>query len=216
MKIVVKNLSKSYSKGKRVIPVVTDFSYTFKKGGFYLIRGESGSGKTTLLTLLALLQDPDGGLIFFDDVLVNGLNSEQKCKIRRDKIGIVFQDFNLLAELNALDNVILTEVCEGKISLPKAKEKAEKILTLLKVQERASHYPNELSGGEQQRVGVARAIFKNPEVLICDEPISNLDDKNAEAIAEFLGAYSRDQGKLVIATSHGAGLDKYADEVINF
>ncbi len=215
MEIVIQGLYKSYLKGKRTINVINDFSYTFTSGGFYLIKGESGKGKTTLLTLIALLQNPDAGQIFFDGLVVTELNSEEKCEIRRDKIGIIFQDFNLLDGLSSLENVILSEVCERKVKLGEAKKRAERILTLLRIQDRANHYPNELSGGEQQRVGVARAIFKSPDILICDEPVSNLDDENAEAIGEFLNNYCRNEAKIVIATSHGTCLDKYADEIIS-
>jgi ABC-type lipoprotein export system ATPase subunit len=212
--ITVKELTKAYMKNKRKVGVLKKFSYSFESGKLYLIKGESGKGKTTLLTLLALLQKEDSGEIFFEDRLVSRLNNENKCKLRREEIGIIFQDYNLLEGLTALDNVILTEVCEKRINKLEVIKKAEEALELLNISHRQNHYPFELSGGEQQRVGIARAIIKNPSILICDEPVSNLDAENSNIIVNFLNNYCHNNNKLVIVAGHNDILDGYADEII--
>ena len=215
MNIIVKKLNKAYKKNNKRIVVLNDFNYSFQSGGLYLLKGESGTGKTTLLTLLALLQKEDSGEIFFGKKLVNKLSNEKKCRLRRDEIGIVFQDYNLLDGLTVTDNVILTEVCEKKVSKNEAIKKAEEIFELLNMTHRRHHYPFELSGGEQQRIGIARAIIKNPSILICDEPVSDLDDENSKRIVKFLDEYCHKNGKLVIVTSHNEYFDSCSDEIIN-
>lgn len=215
MDIRVENLCKTYIKNRKEICVIDNFSYHFRQGKMYLIKGESGSGKTTLLTLLALLQNETSGNIFFDNKKVNTLNNEKKCKIRREEIGMVYQDFNLLDRLTVLENIILLDVCERMQSKQDAILQAEKTLSMLNLSHRANHYPFELSGGEQQRVGVARAIVKNPSILICDEPVSNLDGENTKKILEFINAYYKDNNKLCIVTSHDESFDRYANEIIN-
>lgn len=214
MNITAKNLNKSYSiKGKQ-IKVIENFNYCFESGKLIVLKGESGRGKTTLLTLLGLLQKQNNGEIFFDDKLVSNLSNEEKCKIRRENIGIIYQDYNLLSGLTVLDNVILIDVCMNRISKKEAILKATNILDILGLGHRVDHHPNELSGGEQQRVGVARAIFKEPSILICDEPISNLDSENSERIVEFLDNYSHNKKKLVIVTCHNKSFDSCADDII--
>lgn len=215
MDIRVKNLGKSYKKNGRKIPVIHDFCFIFEQGKITLVKGESGKGKTTLLTLLALLQKEDTGEIYFGDRLISCLNNEEKCKIRRKNIGIVFQDFNLINGLTVLENIILADVCEGSLSRKEAENKAVDVLKLLDLEHRRNHYPFELSGGEQQRVGVGRAIFKEPDVLICDEPVSNLDSENSKRIVDFLDEYCHKNNKLVIVTSHNEYFDTCADRVIN-
>ncbi|MBM7613947.1 ATP-binding cassette domain-containing protein [Alkaliphilus hydrothermalis] len=214
MDLRVKNLCKDYIKNKRKINVIKNFNYHFKSGKIYLVKGESGKGKTTLLTLLALLQNETSGSIYFDDKQVNALNNEVKCQIRREKIGVIYQDFNLLDRLTVLENIILLDVCEKRKSKQEAISDAEKILEMLNLSHRANHYPFELSGGEQQRVGVARAVVKNPSILIGDEPVSNLDAENSKKIVDFIKHYCRDNNKLCIVTSHDESFDQYADEII--
>ena len=215
MNITIKNLSKIYKKGKKEINVIQDFSYSFKEGSIYLLKGESGKGKTTLLTLLGLLQDQTDGQIYFDNILVSGLNYKKKSELRRDHMGFIFQDYNLFNKLTVMDNVVLMQVCEKILNKKDAFKKADKALELLNLSHRKKHYPYELSGGEQQRVGIARAIVNNPQILICDEPVSNIDDKNAELIVKFIDEYCHENNKLVIVSSHDAHFDAYADDVIN-
>lgn len=214
MQIEVRNLCKTYKKKSREIEIIQDFSYVFEEGKLYLIEGPSGRGKTTLLTLLALLQDGDGGEIFYDHVKVNHISKEEQCRIRRENIGIIFQDFNLFENLSVIDNVTLVPQCMDKKRKNEVIERAEDILEQFGLKERLYHKPNELSGGEQQRVGIARALLNDPAVLICDEPVSNLDRDNTENIIRFIHEYCHNKKKIVIVTSHDKSFTEYADYVI--
>ncbi|GMQ61066.1 ATP-binding cassette domain-containing protein [Vallitalea maricola] len=213
--IKVEHLSKQFVKKKRRINVINDFNYEFQSGKLYLIKGESGKGKTTLLTLLAFLQKEDGGKIIFNDIIVSNLKQEEKCNLRRKEIGIVFQDYNLFDNLTVMDNVVIVDVLKNKVNKQEIYNKAKGIIKLLGLEDRINHYPYELSGGEQQRVGIARAILKNPSVLICDEPVSNLDKDNAVNIVEFIDGYCHNKNKIVIVASHDDYFDDCADYVIN-
>ncbi|GMQ57395.1 ABC transporter ATP-binding protein [Vallitalea sediminicola] len=213
--IKVEHLSKQFVKKKRRINVINDFNYEFQSGNLYLIKGESGKGKTTLLTLLAFLQKEDSGKISFNNIIVSDLKQEEKCNLRRKEIGIVFQDYNLFDNLTVIDNVVIADVLKNKINKEKIYNKAKDIIKLLGLEDRINHYPYELSGGEQQRVGIARAILKNPSILICDEPVSNLDKDNASNIVEFIDGYCHNKNKIVIVASHDEFFDDCADYVIN-
>lgn len=213
--IKVEHLSKQFVKKKRRINVINDFNYEFQSGNLYLIKGESGKGKTTLLTLLAFLQKEDSGKISFNDIIVSNLKQEEKCNLRRKEIGIVFQDYNLFDNLTVMDNVVIVDVLNNKINKEETYNKAKEIIKLLGLGDRINHYPYELSGGEQQRVGIARAILKNPSILICDEPVSNLDKDNAVNIVEFIDGYCHNKNKIVIVASHDEFFDDCADYVIN-
>ncbi|MCT4687252.1 ATP-binding cassette domain-containing protein [Vallitalea sp.] len=213
--IKLEHLSKQFVKNKRRINVINDFNYEFQPGKLYLIKGESGKGKTTLLTLLAFLQKEDGGKIIFNDIIVSNLKQEEKCNLRRKEIGIVFQDYNLFDNLTVMDNVIIVDVLKNKIHKEEIYNKAKDIIKLLGLEDRINHYPYELSGGEQQRVGIARAILKDPSILICDEPVSNLDKDNAVNIVEFIDGYCHNKNKIVIVASHDDYFDDCADYVIN-
>ncbi|QUH30866.1 ATP-binding cassette domain-containing protein [Vallitalea guaymasensis] len=213
--IKVEHLSKQFVKKKRRINVINDFNYEFQSGKLYLIKGESGKGKTTLLTLLAFLQKEDGGKIIFNDIIVSNLKQEEKCNLRRKEIGIVFQDYNLFDNLTVMDNVVIVDVLKNKINKEEIYNKAKDIIGILGLEDRINHYPYELSGGEQQRVGIARAILKNPSILICDEPVSNLDKDNAVNIVEFIDGYCHNKNKIVIVASHDDYFDDCADYVIN-
>ncbi|WP_438433045.1 ATP-binding cassette domain-containing protein [Gorillibacterium sp. sgz500922] len=214
MNLTVNHIGKSYRKNKKWVPALHDFSYRFESGKIYVVKGESGRGKTTLLTILALLQDPTEGELFFDERNVLALGSEEKCAIRRDQIGIVFQDCNLFSGLSVLENVLLIDRIQPGRNFPEAERKAAELLKWVGLEHRAAHFPHELSGGEQQRVGVARAIMKDPDVLICDEPVSNLDDENAEKIARMICEFGKEKQKLVIVSAHGSQFDQAADETV--
>lgn len=214
MRITAKNICKSYKKKKKRIEVLNDFNYQFDSSKLYLIKGESGKGKTTLLTLLGLLQKEDSGELYFNSTKVSALSNKDMCTLRSNTIGITFQDSNLLDGLTVLENIVLAEVCEKKMSMDEATQKAEILLESLGLSHRVHHFPFELSGGEQQRVGIARAIIKDPSILICDEPVSSLDDDNAKKIVVFLDAYAHQSDKLVIVTCHDPNFDDCADDII--
>lgn len=217
MEIVLEHISKSYYHKKNEIEIIQDFNHIFKSGNLYLIKGESGKGKTTLLTMIALLQSQDRGEIFFDDVPITHLSSNEKAKIRREKIGIIFQDYNLFNELTVLDNVMMAEMLCSKEPSKKAasiEKRAKDCIELLGLTKRMEIPTKFLSGGEQQRTSIARAIIKNPALLVCDEPVSNLDPSNTSHIVEFMDDFCHQKDGIAIISSHEQSFDAYADEVI--
>ena len=214
MRIEVKVINKTYNKNGRNLRIIQDFSYTFQEGKLYLIQGESGSGKTTLLTLISLLQDSEDGDIFYDGRKVNHISREEQCQIRRENLGIIFQDFNLFQNLSVIDNVTMVSQCVYKNKKDDIIKKADFMLQKFGLGERAYHKPNELSGGEQQRVGIVRALLNEPPILICDEPVSNLDKENTENVVRYIDEYCHEQKKIVIVTSHDNSFEECADHII--
>ena len=214
MRVEVKHLEKSYRRKKQVVSIIKDFNHTFESGKMYVIKGESGKGKTTLLTMIGLLQGSDSGEICYDGRIVSNLSNAEQCKIRRDHVGIIYQDFNLFHNLTVLDNIVLINNCMYPEKKSKNYEKATRLLEQFGLQDRIQYHPLELSGGEQQRVGLVRAIMNQPDLLLCDEPISNLDSDNRQRIVEYIDEYCHNQGKIAIVSSHDKAFDEYADEVI--
>lgn len=217
MEIVLEHISKSYFYKKNEINILNNFSYTFKSGNMYLVKGESGKGKTTLLTMVALLQDYDKGEIFFGEEAIGKLSSSEKAKMRREKIGIIFQDYNLFHELTILDNVMMAEMlCSKQLRKEAAsiEERARECIELLGLTKRINIPTKFLSGGEQQRTSIARAIIKNPALLVCDEPVSSLDPSNTKHIVDFMDDFCHKKGGIAIISSHEESFDTLADEVI--
>lgn len=218
MEIVLEHVSKSYYHKRNEIEIIKDFNYIFESGKLYLIKGESGKGKTTLLTMIALLQDQNKGEIFFDNEGITGLSSYEKARIRREKIGIIFQDYNLFNELTVLDNVMMAEILCAKNMRENAaaiRNRAKECIELLGLTKRMDIPTKFLSGGEQQRTSIARAIIKEPSVLVCDEPVSNLDADNTERIVSFLDEFCHQKGGIAIVSSHDQSFDEYADAVVS-
>lgn len=211
MKITVKHLKKEYKKKKRIVTVINDFSHEFLSGKMYLLKGSSGAGKTTLLSMLGLLDTPSDGEIYYDDLLVSKLNEEQKTKIRRDRLGYVYQEHNLFGALTIEDNIKLAYMDSV---VPNLDEKITEVLGRVNLTSRMGHYPFEISGGERQRVAVARAILKKPHILICDEPISNLDEKNAQILIDYLCEIKETENCIIFVSCHTHHFDEYADEII--
>lgn len=211
MKITVKNLKKEYKKKRRTVTAINDFSHEFFSGKMYLLKGSSGAGKTTLLGMLGLLDTPSDGEIYYDDVLVSKLNEEQKTTIRRDRLGYVYQEYNLFDALTIEDNIKLAYMDSD---VPNLDEKIKEILERVNLTSRMGHYPFEISGGERQRVAVARAILKKPHILICDEPISNLDEKNAQILIDYLCEIKEKENCIIFVSCHTQHFDEYADEII--
>lgn len=214
MKVKLEGIYKSYFHKRLEHCVLNDFSHTFESGRLYVIKGESGRGKTTLLSIIGLLQRPDRGSIYFDDRTVADLPERNRAQIRSDKVGIIFQDYNLFNELSVIDNVILAEVCTNKSSIKAAKMQAEKYLELLGLKGRENAPAKFLSGGEQQRTSIARALMKNAELLICDEPVSNLDENNTNHIVGFMDSFCHKDKKIAVISSHDKAFDDIADEII--
>lgn len=207
-------LMKSFVVKKQRLEVVKNFSHIFESGHLYIIKGSSGCGKSTLLSIISLLQGCDEGEVRINGTRVDNLQEWEKQKLLLTRIGIVFQESNLLAGLNVFDNVIVAAICE-KIDTPESiRKRAEELLKLLQIENVCESYPMQISGGERQRAGIARAILSNPDILICDEPISSLDEKNTEIIIQFLSEYCHNENKLVIVSCHSSQFDSVADEII--
>tara|TARA_S200000501_G_C20765840_1_gene718249 strand:- start:566 stop:1243 length:678 start_codon:yes stop_codon:yes gene_type:complete len=196
--IKIKNINKSFDNLKK-IKVLKKLSYNFKCGKIYSLMGPSGSGKTTLLNLLSLIDRPSHGTIHFGDKQINFQNSEENDILRAKKIGIIYQEDNLLPDFTALENIYL-----ANLNVEKKKEKsieiAKKFLKKVGLTSRTHHYPSELSGGERQRVSIARALVNNPQVILADEPTGSLDFDTAKGIFELLKKQINSQRMIIFAT----------------
>lgn len=212
MKLKAVNINKSYVKEKHRLNIIENFSCEIGSGELWLFKGASGCGKTTLLSILGLIDKPDSGELLLGDVPVLFRKRREIEAMRRTLIGFVFQEANLLERLTIRENLLLT--LEGSsYNKTEAAGQAEKILQTVGLGDRAGHYPFELSGGEKQRVSFARAVMKQPELLICDEPTASLDRTNADKIREMLLDMKR-KGCSVLVSSHTADFDDIADTVI--
>lgn len=199
--IEIRDLLKVYRKGETEIPAIDHLSFTVKKGDFLSIVGRSGSGKSTLLNLIGGLDSPTSGAIIFEGKNISGLSRKDLALHRRNRVGMIFQSFNLIYSRNALENVVLAMIFNG---LPRRdrKEKAIRLLDQVGLGERIFHRPDELSGGETQRVAVARALANDPEVILADEPTGNLDSQTASEIIGLINDLNQRLGKTVLMITH--------------
>ena len=205
----LENVLKCYvSESGQQVKALNLVTYKFEVGKFYAIMGESGSGKSTLINILGLMDEATKGSVFLDGVDTSKCSDDELCKLRNEKIGFVFQNFYLNNKLTVLENVLLPMYINGNVDLNKAKD----LLKTFNVLDRESHYPYELSGGEQQRVSLARALVNNPKYILADEPTGNLDSKNEDEVFNYLKDISKD--KCVIVVSHNEKIKNYADKVI--
>ncbi|WP_075520407.1 ABC transporter ATP-binding protein [Candidatus Pelagibacter communis] len=197
--IQLKNVSKNYISSKK-IEVLKNINYTFKSGKIYSLTGPSGSGKSTLLNLISLIDKPSSGFIKLNDLKINDNDNDQRDMIRSRKIGIIYQDKNLLADFSTLENVYL-----ARLSLSNNKKKAitdaKNLLKKVGLDKRLDHYPSELSGGESQRVAISRALINSPDIILADEPTGNLDVKNARDIFKLLFSL-RNKNRIIIFATH--------------
>jgi putative ABC transport system ATP-binding protein len=197
----LEKLSKTYTLGKRNVQALSNLNLTVASGEFVAIMGPSGSGKTTLLNVIGCIDKPTAGQILIDGVDVTDMPENDLYKIRRDKMGFVFQTFNLLPYLNARENVELP--MEGRIkSKSERRKKASELLAMVGLQGREEHRPNKLSAGEQQRVAIARALANNPAIILADEPTGNLDSQNKQGIIKLLANLNMTQGTTIIMVTH--------------
>ena len=197
-KIILQNLTKSFTKTKK-INVLNNINFTFKIGKIYSIMGPSGSGKSTLLNILSLLDKPTKGNILFDNINLNLNNIEQNDIIRSKNIGIVYQDKNLLGDFTALENILLARLTLNDNNI-KALEDSKKIIKKVGLLNRIDHIPSELSGGEAQRIAIARAIINNPQIILADEPTGSLDNKTSKEIVKILFKLKNKKRIIVFAT----------------
>ena len=198
--IELKDVWKTYKMGKVQIHAINDVNLTIHKGEFVVVTGTSGSGKSTMMHLIGCLDIPSQGSVFLDDKNIRSLSKSQIAKIRGKKIGFIFQQFNLIPTLSALDNVMLPMDFQNDYN--NAKERAEGLLELVGLKDRMNHKPTELSGGQAQRVAIARALANDPEIILADEPTGNLDSKTSEHIIKLLFQLHKEQGKTLIIITH--------------
>lgn len=211
--IILKNGYKEFVLKNEKIIAMDNINLEFKTGKFYAIMGHSGSGKSTLIQILGLLDNLTKGELFINGKDVSNLTENEKADIRMQEIGFVFQSFYLNPRLNALENVMLPMYINFKIKRKKRKEKAINLLSSFGLENRKTHYPKELSGGEQQRIAIVRALVNDPNFILADEPTGNLDVKNEKIVFDTLRKLA-DNGKSVIVVSHNENIKNYADEVI--
>ncbi|WP_431958074.1 ABC transporter ATP-binding protein [Nocardia lijiangensis] len=206
------HIVKQYRVGDQTVRALDGVGLRIETGEFTSIIGPSGSGKSTLLHLLGALDSPDAGSIRFQGSEIGALNEEQQSEFRRHRVGFIFQFFNLLPTLSAWENVAIPKLLDGT-GLRKAKPKALELLERVGLSDRAEHRPAELSGGQMQRVAVARALIMDPPLILADEPTGNLDSKTGAAILELLGDIASN-GNSVVMVTHDMGAVEYCDRVI--
>jgi len=209
--IELKNVHKDYAMGDTKIHAVDNVSLQIKRGDFIAIVGPSGSGKSTMMNLVGALDLATEGDIFLDAQNIEHLHESELAQIRGKKIGFIFQTFNLIPTLTALENVMLPMIFQN-VEREERIEKATKLLERVKLSHRLKHLPNELSGGERQRVAIARALANDPEVILADEPTGNLDSKTGEGIVSMFNQLNK-EGKTIILVTHDMNMAKHANKI---
>src|SRR5688572_15465959 len=209
--LVAQGLTKEFDSGSHHLTVLRDVSFTIPQGTFVAIVGPSGSGKTTLLGLLAGLDTPTRGRVLLDDADLTAMTEDERARLRGQKVGFVFQSFQLIPTLSALENVqVPLELRGDGDAVPRARELLERV----GLGDRAHHLPAQLSGGEQQRVAIARAFVNRPKLLFADEPTGNLDAATGGRIIELLETLNRDAGTTIVLVTHDAGLAERTQRII--
>ena len=208
-----KNIVKDFELGNTTTRVLKDVSIKVLKGEFVSIMGQSGSGKSTLLYILGGLDTPTRGTVSINGIDISKFNDEKMSKIRRQKIGFVFQFYNLIPNLNVEENIMLPLLLDGKKARDYRKQ-LDEILEVVGLTDRRKHTPRELSGGQQQRVAIARALIGSPEILFADEPTGNLDSATGAEIMDLLRAINRDSGQTILMVTHSPEAAKSSNRVI--
>jgi putative ABC transport system ATP-binding protein len=211
--IKIENVWKTYDLGKIKLDVLKNISLEINQGDFTIILGPSGSGKSTLLNLISCLDVPTKGSIYFKGKNISEFSEDELAEVRGKDIGFVFQKFNLLPHLTALENVVLPTIFQGK-SDKDSIDLAKSILANVGLEKRFNHRPTELSGGENQRVAIARSLINNPEVVVADEPTGNVDSKTGDKIMEILMNLNKKEGKTIIVVTHNNNQTKYGNRII--
>ena len=203
--IKINNLNKEFGKVK----ALNNINLSVYEGEWLAIMGPSGSGKSTLLNILSLMDTPSSGEYILDNENLEQMDEEQKITLRREKIGLVFQQFHLIPYLNALENVMLSQYYHSSVD----EEDAKMVLEKVGLSHRLTHLPSQLSGGEQQRVCIARALINNPELLLAEEPTGNLDEANEQIVLQTLQKL-KNEGKTIVLITHNPDLAKFADRTL--
>ena len=201
--LIAESLTKEYRSGERTLAVLRNVSFSVQPGEFVAITGPSGSGKTTLLGLLAGLDTPSGGRVILDGAEMSSMSEDDRARIRSAKVGFVFQSFQLISTLTAAENVQVPLELRGESG---AERRAADLLERVGLGERATHFPTQLSGGEQQRVAIARAFSNQPSILFADEPTGNLDAASGERVVALLEELNHESGSTVVIVTHDATL----------
>jgi putative ABC transport system ATP-binding protein len=209
----IRQLTKHYPMGEATVTALDCVDFTVERGEFVAIMGPSGSGKSTLLHLLGGLDTPTSGEIILAGQAFSGMSDDQITRFRRQKIGFIFQFYNLLPTLTAAENVALPLLIEGR-SPAEYQPRLQELLGLVGLEDRASHLPDQLSGGQQQRVAIARAFANQPEIVLADEPTGNLDSRSGTAILELLRTACLELGATIVMVTHDPRAASYASRVV--
>ncbi len=212
--IKLENVWKTYKLGKIDLSVLKGVNLEIARGSFATIMGPSGSGKSTLMYLLGLLDIASQGKVYLDGQDISSFSEDELAEIRGKKIGFIFQQFNLLQNLTALENVMLPMIFQG-VPESKRREKAKQLLESVNLGQRMNHKPTEMSGGEQQRIAIARSLVNDPEILIADEPTGNLDSTTGKMVMDILTKLHRDQKKTIVVVTHDPNIAHYSQNVIH-
>lgn len=210
--IEVKNLLKTYGHGTSAVHALKGVDLKVNEGEFVAIMGRSGSGKSTLLRILGLLDLPTGGHISIDGIDALKLHEKDRAKFRLEKLGYVFQEHSLIAELTVLENVYLPAVAD--LARNNYKNRAEEILEIVGLKDRINHYPSEISGGEQQRVAIARSLINQPKTLFADEPTASLDEDSSTIVLDLFCKLNKELRQTIVMVTHEPDDKKYVDRVI--
>ena len=210
----LRQVTKHYPQGRRIVRALQGVSLRIDAGEFVSIMGPSGSGKSTLMHLLGALDTPTSGEVYFQNKPLHAMPDGELAMLRRQRIGFIFQFFNLLPSLTAVENVALPLLLAGK-GRGKALPPAQAMLERVGLGERAGHFPDELSGGEMQRVAIARALVIEPEAVLCDEPTGNLDSKSSEEVLRLLRSIPEPGRRAVVMVTHDADAAAYGDRIVH-
>jgi len=212
--IKLENIWKIYQLGKVELPALRGVDLEIAPGGFVSIMGPSGSGKSTLLNMIGALDFPTKGKVYLKGKDISLFSEDELSQLRGRTIGFVFQEFNILPNLTALENVMLPMVFQGVLP-EKRKKRAEELLISVGLKDRISHQPAELSAGERQRVAIARAFANDPEMVIADEPTGNLDSLTGKKIMEILTDFHKKEGKTIVVVTHDSHIADYSEQIVN-
>lgn len=211
--IKLKDVWKIYKMGEVEVAALRGINLDVRKGEFLAIMGPSGSGKSTAVNMVGCLDVPSKGEIYLEGDNIAEMTESELAQIRGRMIGFIFQQFNLISSLSALENVMLPMTFQGTEREERIR-KATKLLTMVDLGDRVNHKPTELSGGQQQRVAIARSLVNDPEIILADEPTGNLDSKTGVNVMDFLQKLNKDEGKTIIMVTHDKNLVKFAQRVV--